>query len=66
LLIRKKIIKREESIMYVTMIVSSFLAWLAGFYLDGNIAEDLYFRILFPVIAVGLCLLTAIKDNNRD
>ncbi|MBC8596526.1 hypothetical protein [Qingrenia yutianensis] len=52
--------------MYVTMIVSSFLAWLAGFYLDGNIAEDLYFRILFPVIAVGLCLLTAIKDNNRD
>ena len=52
--------------MYVTMIVFTVLAWLAGLFLDGNIMEDLFLRIVLPILVVGLCLLTAIKDNKKD
>ena len=46
-------------------------AWVAGLFLDGNIGYGDYcgftgFRILFPLIAMAVCILSEIKKINRD
>lgn len=58
-------------IMYITSIVFTLIAWGAGLLLDANIHFGdpqgfLCLRVLLPVLAMGLCLLRAIKENKRD
>lgn len=56
--------------MYITSIVFTLVAWIAGLLLDANIGFNpqgfLCLRVLLPVLAMGLCLLRAIKENRRD
>ena len=57
--------------MYITSIVFTLIAWGAGLLLDANIHFGdpqgfLCLRVLLPVLAMGLCLLRAIKENKRD
>ena len=52
--------------MYVTMIVFTVLAWLAGLFLDGKIMEDLLLRIVLMILDVGFCFLREIKENKKD
>ena len=56
--------------MYVTAIASTMAAWFVGLVLDVNIhiGNPLGFaclRILFPIIAMGLCILKAVKGNEK-
>ena len=49
----------------------NWIAWGAGLLLDANIHFGdpqgfLCLRVLLPVLAMGLCLLRAIKENKRD
>lgn len=60
-----------DIIMYITSIVFTLIAWGAGLLLDANIHFGdpqgfLGLRVLLPVLAMGLCLLRAIKENKRD
>jgi len=53
--------------MYWTAILSTLAAWFVGLVLDANIdfgdpVGFLSFRILFPIIAMGLCILKNIND----
>ena len=63
--------KSKEIVMYITSIVFTLIAWGAGLLLDANIHFGdpqgfLCLRVLLPVLAMGLCLLRAIKENKRD
>ena len=55
--------------MYFTMIVSTLLAWVVGLLIDANIGSNpagfLCLRVVLPILAVGLCLLRAIKENKQ-
>ena len=56
--------------MYITSIVFTLIAWGAGLLLDANIHLGdpqgfLCLRVLLHVFAMGICLLRAIKENNR-
>ena len=56
--------------MYITTIAAALAAWLAGLFLDANIHFGdpqgfLCLRVLFPVLAVGLCLLRAVQESKR-
>jgi len=56
--------------MYLTAVVCTLLAWVAGLFLDANIdfgdpVGFLSFRILLPVLAMGICILRSIKDNGN-
>lgn len=57
--------------MYWTAILSTLAAWFVGLVLDANIdfgdpVGVLSFRILFPLIAMGLCILKSINDIKKD
>ncbi len=57
--------------MYIKTIFFMIVAWVAGLFLDGNIGYGDYcgftgFRILFPLIAMAICILSEIKKINRD
>lgn len=58
--------------MYMTAIVSTLIAWFVGLLIDANLDFGdpqgfLCLRILFPILAMGICILKAIKDNsNKD
>ena len=63
--------KKEYIVMYITSIVFTLIAWGAGLLLDANIHFGdpqgfLCLRVLLPVLAMGLCLLRAMKENRRD
>ena len=51
--------------MYLLAITATLSAWFVGLILDANIdfGPDgfLAFRILLPILAMGLCILNAIK-----
>lgn len=54
--------------MYIAAIVSTLAAWALGLVLDANIRFGdpqgfLCLRVLLPVLAMGLCLLRAIKEQ---
>jgi len=53
--------------MYLAAIVSTLAAWVIGLFLDANISFNpqgfLCFRLLLPVLAMGLCILRSIKEN---
>ena len=48
--------------VYLSAVTATLSAWFIGWLLDANIefGIDLAFRILFPVLAMGLCILRAI------
>ena len=55
---------------YTTAIISTVVAWFIGLVLDANIDFGdplgfLCFRVLFPVLAMGLCILKALKNNEK-
>ena len=57
--------------MYWKAILSTLAAWFVGLVLDANIdfgdpVGFLSFRILFPIIAMGLCILKSINDIKKD
>ena len=57
--------------MYWKAILSTLAAWFGGLVLDANIdfgdpVGFLSFRILFPLIAMGLCILKNINDIKKD
>lgn len=57
--------------MYITAILSTLAAWFVGLVLDANIDFGdpmgfLSFRVLFPVLAMGICILRAIRENRHD
>ncbi len=53
--------------MYIMATVSTLIAWVIGLFLDANISFSpqgfLCFRLLLPMIAMGLCILRSIKDR---
>ena len=57
--------------MYWTAILSTLATWFVGLLLDANIdfgdpVGFLSFRILLPILAMGLCILKTIKDGKND
>lgn len=58
--------------MYIMTTISTLIAWVVGLLLDANI--DFYprgflcFRLLLPILAMGLCILRSIKEtkNKRE
>lgn len=56
--------------MYVKAIVSTLAAWFVGLVLDANIDFGdtwgfLCLRVLFPILAMGFCILSAIKKDKE-
>ena len=49
-------------LLFSTVLIATLSSWFIGLLLDANIdfGMDLAFRILFPVLAMGLCILRAI------
>ena len=56
--------------MYLMAVVSTLVAWFVGLLLDANIdfgdpTGFLSFRVLLPVLAMGLCILKRINDKTE-
>ncbi len=56
--------------MYLATILWTILAWVIGLFIDGNLGygESLgftEFRVLFPLMAVALCIIYVIKNNSN-
>ena len=54
--------------MYLKAVVSTLAAWFVGLVADANIhlGDPQGFpclRVLFPVLAMGLCILSELKKN---
>ena len=57
--------------MYWITIFSTLAAWFVGLLMDANIdfgepVGFLSFRILFPMLAMGLCILKSLNDMKKD
>ena len=57
--------------MYWIAFFSTLAAWFAGLLLDANIdfgdpVGFLSLRILFPILAMGLCILKSLNDLKKD
>lgn len=57
--------------IYITAILSTLAAWFVGLVLDANIDFGdpmgfLCFRVLFPILAMGICILRFIRENRHD
>jgi len=55
---------------YTLAIFSTLAAWFIGLFADVNIDFGdpqgfLALRVLFPTLAMGICLLKAIKSNEK-
>lgn len=59
---------KGERAAYLITVTATLSAWFVGLLLDANIdfGIDLSFRILFPILAAGLCILNAIMKNKKD
>lgn len=55
--------------MYIKATLLTVAAWFVGMILDVNIdfrpENILCLRVLFPILAMGLCILKAIKENHK-
>ena len=53
--------------MYWKAVISTLAAWFIGVFLDANIPFEpngyLCLRVLFPILAMGICILYAVKEN---
>ena len=57
--------------MYCTAIFTTIVAWFIGLLLDANIdfgepVGFLSFRILLPILAMGVCILKSINDIKKE
>lgn len=54
--------------VYLTAVTATLLAWCVGLLLDANIdfGIDLAFRILFPILAMGVCIIKAVVKSRKD
>ena len=56
--------------MYIASTLITIAAWFLGLILDVNVGSKpdgfLYLRVLFPVLAMGLCILKAVKDSRKN
>ncbi len=56
--------------VYLIAVTATLAAWFIGLILDANIdfGPDgfLSFRILLPILVMGLCILNAIMKNKPD
>ena len=54
--------------VYLIAVTASLSAWFVGLLLDANIdfGMDLSFRILLPILAMGLCILNSVLKNKTD
>ena len=57
--------------IYLTAITATLSAWFLGLILDANIDFGepkgfLSFRILLPILAMGICILNTITKNKPD
>ncbi len=64
-------LKNKRLSVYLTAITATLSAWFAGLVLDANIrfgepAGFLSFRILLPILAMGLCILNQLMRNRPD
>ena len=55
---------------YTFAIFSTLAAWFIGLFADANIDFGdpqgfLALRVLFPVLAMGICILKAIRSNEK-
>ena len=53
---------------YTIAIISTLAAWFVGLFADVNINFGdpqgfLALRVLFPVLAMGICILKALKES---
>ena len=57
-----------KRVVYLTAVTATLLAWCVGLLLDAYIdfGIDLAFRILFPILAMGLCILKAAAKSKED
>ena len=56
--------------IYIQAIICTLAAWFIGLFADVNIDfEDpqgfLALRVLFPILAMGICILKVIKNNEK-
>lgn len=53
--------------MYIIAIISTLVAWFIGWFLDVdiNMNPDGHFRVLLPILAMGLCILYSIKEHKE-
>ena len=53
--------------MYLKAIISTLAAWFVGLLIDVNLGSGdwqmLYLRVLLPVLAMGLCILSKLKKK---
>jgi len=56
--------------MYIKAVGITLAAWVIGLLLDANIGFNpqgfLCLRVLLPILAMGLCILSAIKENKPE
>ena len=54
--------------MYLTAITATLSAWFIGLVLDANIdfkpSGSLTLRVLFPILAMGLCILNVVSKKS--
>lgn len=54
--------------MYISAVLTTIAAWLAGLVLDANVSPDmlgfLELRVLFPILTMGVFILRAVKEKN--
>ena len=55
---------------YTIAIISTLVAWFVGLFADANIDFGdpqgfLALRVLFPVLAMGICILKALKKSDK-
>lgn len=62
--------KKRTWAVYLTAVTVTLSAWFAGLLLDANIdmepAGFLSLRTLFPLLAMGLCVLNAVMKHKPD
>ena len=55
---------------YTIAIISTLAAWFVGLFADANIDFGdpqgfFVLRVLFPVLAMGICILKALKESDK-
>ena len=56
--------------IYIQAIICTLAAWFIGLFADVNIdfgdpQDFLSLRVLFPILAMGICILKVIKNNEK-
>lgn len=61
---------KEKKTVYIVSATVTLAAWFVGLVLDANLdfrpTGFLSLRVLFPVLAMGLCILKAVMKDGPD